>query len=279
MAKKIPKLRILPLSDLVPHERHDAQRAQPLAGRLKASGMLRNPPVVTPLKDGSGRYVVLDGANRVAAFKQLGLAHILVQVIASGKKGLKLKKWNHVLWGWEPKALLAAVGQIPDIRLQEVDPELRRSQSDWPAKTLVWLQTVDGQAHVVRSLASDLSSQVHELARIAQTYVDAAHVDRTTAQRVSELGGIYEGLTAIVVYPPFTVEQVLKLCAQGVLLPSGVTRFTIKPRALRVNYPLDALSADEDLDAKNEALKAWISARMARKGVRYYAEPTVLYDE
>ncbi len=63
------------------------------------------------------------------------------------------------------------------------------------------------------------------------------------------------------------------------LAPPGITRFTISPRALRVNYPLADLSADSSLEAKNEALQRWINERMARKGVRYYAEATVLYDE
>lgn len=61
--------------------------------------------------------------------------------------------------------------------------------------------------------------------------------------------------------------------------PPGITRFTISPRALRVNYPLDELSANKTLEAKNEVLQHWVNERIARKGVRFYAEATVLYDE
>lgn len=279
MAKNYPKLRILPLEDLLLHEWHDEQRARPLAERLRASGVLRNPPIVTPLMDGSGRSMVLDGANRTTALRQLGMPHTIAQVIDAKNNGLKLKKWNHVLWGWQPAALLEAIRQIPGVELHTIDPRIKRPQKRWPLKTLVWLQTTDGKAYIVRSIPSDLASRARQLALIAQTYIETAQVDRTTAQRISELEGLYENLTAIMVYPPFTVEQVLELCAQGALLPAGVTRFTIAPRALRLNYPLEALAANQELDTKNAALDAWINERMARKGVRYYAEPTVLYDE
>ena len=36
---ELPDLRILPVSSLLLHERHDAQRSQPLAMRLAADGV------------------------------------------------------------------------------------------------------------------------------------------------------------------------------------------------------------------------------------------------
>jgi len=53
----------------------------------------------------------------------------------------------------------------------------------------------------------------------------------------------------------------------------------VSPRALHLNYPLEELAADRPLEEKNEALQRWIQERIARKGVRYYAEATVLFDE
>ena len=79
----IPDLRILPIDLLVEHEFNDAQRTEPLARRLETEGVLKNPPVVTPMGDGDSRYVVLDGANRVTALHILGYTHILVQVVRS----------------------------------------------------------------------------------------------------------------------------------------------------------------------------------------------------
>src|SRR5579859_1427896 len=75
-----PDLRILPIELLIEHEYNDAQRTGPLAKRLEAEGLLKNPPIVAPLDD-DPRFVVLDGANRTTALNALGYQHCLVQVV------------------------------------------------------------------------------------------------------------------------------------------------------------------------------------------------------
>jgi hypothetical protein len=279
MATNLPTLRILPTESLVPHEWHDDSRTKPLIERLRANGILRNPPIVTPFDDGSDRYMVLDGANRSSAFKQMGLPHILAQVVNEYDPGMELMKWNHVLWDWNPDDLVKSISNLPDISFLEIDRDIKRPQSEWPAKTLVWLQLSDESAYVARYEDTDLRARANQLAKIAHTYTGKAHLDRTTAQRISELNGQYDNLTGIVVYPPFKVHQVLELCEAGILLPPGVTRFLVSPRALRVNYPLDELASNKSLAEKNIALERWFNERVARKGVRFYAEATVLFDE
>jgi hypothetical protein len=279
MATNLPTLRILPTEALVPHEWHDDSRTKPLIERLRASGVLRNPPIVTPFDDGSDRYMVLDGANRSSAFNQMGLPHILAQVVQEGDSGVELQKWNHVLWDWNPDTLVNSISTLPGISFREIDRDIKHAQSEWPTKTLVWLQLSDESAYIARSEVGDMSDRANQLAKIAHTYTGKAHLDRTTAQRISELNGQYDNLTAIVVYPPFKVHQVLELCEAGILLPPGVTRFLVSPRALRVNYPLDDLSSNKSLVDKNMALDRWVNERVARKGVRFYAEATVLFDE
>ncbi len=279
MATNLPTLRILPTESLVPHEWHDDSRTKPLIERLRANGVLRNPPIVTPFDDGSDRYMVLDGANRSSAFKQMGLPHILAQVVSEDDPGVELMKWNHVLWDWNPDDLVKSISSLPDISFYEIDRDIKRPQSEWPSKTLVWLQLSDESAYIARYENTDLRARADQLAKIAHTYTGKAHLDRTTAQRIEELNGQYDNLTAIVVYPPFKVHQVLELCEAGILLPPGVTRFLVSPRALRVNYSLDELASNKSLADKNTALERWFNERVARKGVRFYAEATVLFDE
>ena len=62
-------------------------------------------------------------------------------------------------------------------------------------------------------------------------------------------------------------------------MPPGVTRFTVSPRALRVNYSLEDMASNKSISEKNQALQRWQNERVARKGVRFYDEATVLYDE
>ncbi|MER3461009.1 MAG: hypothetical protein C4303_07905 [candidate division GAL15 bacterium] len=72
IAERMPVLRFVPVEALIPHEQADRMRTEPLAERLRTEGVLKNPPVVTPIPD-ELRYVVLDGANRVAAARRLGV--------------------------------------------------------------------------------------------------------------------------------------------------------------------------------------------------------------
>lgn len=51
------------------------------------------------------------------------------------------------------------------------------------------------------------------------------------------------------------------------------------PRALRVNYPLSELMNGKSLAEKNKALQQWLQALMTDRGVRYYEEATILFDE
>ena len=96
---EMPDLRVVPVADLLLHEQPDAQRSEPLARRLTADGMLRNPPIVAPI-DGEARFVVLDGANRVTAIESLGLSHLVVQVVDYDDPELILDTWYHLVSGF-----------------------------------------------------------------------------------------------------------------------------------------------------------------------------------
>ncbi|MFN8448408.1 MAG: hypothetical protein U0521_07410 [Anaerolineae bacterium] len=51
-------------------------------------------------------------------------------------------------------------------------------------------------------------------------------------------------------------------------------------RAIRVNYPLEALrDGTLTLEQKNADLLAWLQSKMANRQVRYYAEATYQFDE
>ncbi len=71
-------LAVVSLDKIFPHELIDPRRVESLIKKLNASEVFTNPPIVVQSKD---YYVVLDGATRTAALKQLGYPHIIVQVL------------------------------------------------------------------------------------------------------------------------------------------------------------------------------------------------------
>jgi L-serine kinase (ATP) / ParB family transcriptional regulator, heme-responsive regulator len=278
MDQQLPNLAFLDIQSIIFHEKHDHQRTTPLIERIRESGFFRNPPIVTPLNDDSGRYMVLDGANRMTALQEMGFPHILVQVVEPDSPGMTLQNWNHVIWEVETRDLITAIREIDEINLdptedQDLQPDL------WGDCGLALVQIPRGSLYTVCTPSKDLEKRVHLLNAVVDCYKDRAKLDRTTNRDIAPFTEIYPHLTGLVIFPNFQVRQVLKLASKGCLLPTGITRFTISPRALHVNYPLYELAADKPLEEKNAALQEWVQRRIAAKGVRYYAEATFLYDE
>ncbi|HSF80572.1 MAG TPA: ParB N-terminal domain-containing protein [Anaerolineales bacterium] len=276
--RDLPLLAILPLEKMLLHERHDQQRSPHLLESVRASGILRNPPIVSPLHDRTGRYMVLDGAHRTLVMQQLGLAHILAQVVEPDDPGLALNPWNHVLWELEPEVFHQSIASIPYLNLEP----LQNSYLGWDSpnkQILALIKLPDGKVYAVHPPTSDLVTRVNFLNTLVERYKDRSRMDRTNLQDMQSLRKLYPQVTGLVIFPPFRIEEVMYLAGAGYLLPTGTTRFTISPRALHVNYPLSELTADTSLEDKNARLQKWLQERLADKGVRYYAEATFLFDE
>lgn len=277
MQRELPHLEFLPINTLIIHEWHDNQRTPPLIKRIVESGIWRNPPIVAPLPDASGRYMVLDGANRFTAAHRMGLPDILVQVVPADSPGLRLHNWNHVVWGLDSAVLMQTLEQIPDTELAPssplVEPDL------WGSCGLAQVHLPNGEMSALCTDAVELVRRTEMLNQLVNAYKDRAHLDRTSVRDIHQLKGDYPDLCGLVVFPNFKVSEVMALAGQGYLLPAGITRFMVAPRALHLNYPLSELQSDKALVEKNLELRRWLQGRIASKGIRYYAEPTFLFDE
>jgi hypothetical protein len=260
---------------LILHEDHDRQRTLPLVAKLRAQGILRNPPIVMPLEDGSGRFMVLDGANRVTSLQEMEFPHIVAQVVPYNDLHVYLGTWNHVVWGMSPRSLLAEVRKARDIQLVRINPQ---KSIEPPGGTPVQIRLRDGSVHLAVTPAN-LSRSVAGLHQVVNAYKDRASLDRTSQTLVEGLDAIHPDLTALIIFPRFEVKAVLSLAGRGDVLPTGITRFTVSPRALHLNYPLHELSSAKPLSYKEAYLQQWIQDRIKNKGVRHYAEPTFLFDE
>jgi hypothetical protein len=276
MLENLPRLEFIPVEILVIHEYHDDQRTPPLIESIRQSGVWRNPPIVTPLQDGSGRYMVLDGANRTVALKKMGIQHALVQVVQPDDSGLRLYNWNHVVWGLEQGEFLAGLRQIEGLEIatgKDDRPDL------WGDCGLASIQVARGDFFTVCTPARDLVERLKGLHAVVDSYKDRAHIDRTSEWSVVRLKAVYPELSGLVIFPHLEVRQVMQLAGAGYLLPTGITRFTVSPRALHINYPFEELAEEKTLEEKNASLQRFIHDRVKQKGVRYYAEATILFDE
>jgi L-serine kinase (ATP) / ParB family transcriptional regulator, heme-responsive regulator len=277
MIPELPDLKFLRIDSVIIHEWHDEQRTPPLIEKIREGGLFRNPPIVTPLQDDSGRYMVLDGANRVTALRSMGFPDVLVQVVEPKHPGLRLENWNHVLWEMDSKVLLSDIRSVQDVNPVVMEEQGQPNIMDDCGLALV--QIPRGKKFTLCTDTEELVVKVALLNAIVDCYKDRCKLDRTMARDIHELEDVYPDLSGLIIFPQFKIQDVLVLAGQGYLLPTGITRFTVSPRALHVNYPLYELAADKPLEEKNEALQRWVQMRINKKGVRYYAEPTFLYDE
>ena len=276
MIPNLPTLRILPLESLILHEDHDYQRALPLVEKLRSTGILRNPPVVMPLTDDSSRYMVLDGANRVTSLRELEFPHIVAQVVEASNPNVNLQTWNHVTWGMKTKTLISRMRKIKELKLEKVN--IRKSL-DAPKYMPVQVRLPDGGFYIFREEPSELPTHINTLHKIVNAYKTSASLDRTSQTLIDTFKHIYPDITALIIFPHFKIKTVLKLAAQQIVLPTGITRFTVSPRALHLNYPLHELSSGKPIGYKQEYLQQWVEERVKKKGIRLYSEATFLFDE
>lgn len=274
----LPDLRVVSLESLILHEQMDERRAPPLVSALHSDGVLRNPPIVHPVSDRVERYVVLDGANRTTAFRMLGIPHILVQVVHAGNTIVRLETWNHVLSCLSAEELVQALERYPDLAIIASDLE-RADYNVSSGASLAYLSLPDGRALEVVGETRPLGWRVQNLNALVASYQTLCRLSRTTARKALGLEAVFPEISGLVVFPRFEQEEVITAASAGWLLPAGLTRFVISPRALRVNYPLDQLASSQPLDAKRADLDAWLQARAEGRRVRFYAESTFLFDE
>ena len=276
MIPSLPNLKILPIENLILHEDHDLQRTLPLVQKLRAQGILRNPPIVMPLMDGTERYMVLDGANRVTSLTEMEFPHIVAQVVKADNPHVNLQTWNHIVWGMDAKTLIRRIRQIEGLDVVKINTH---KSLDAPKYVPMQVRLPDGKFYLLVETPSDLATHINTLHQIVNTYKTRASLDRTSQTLVDSFKKIYPDLTALVIFPRFKISTVLKLAAQKIVLPTGITRFTVSPRVLHLNYPLHELSSGKPVEYKEEYLNEWVGERVKKKGVRLYTEATFLFDE
>jgi hypothetical protein len=220
----------------------------------------------------------LDGANRVAAFKRLGIPHIVAQVVEADEPGLDLSSWHHVIWGVSSDDLMAWFQKVPDLQLKPTNCE-EALQDVVDIHCLGVFCSPNEQAYTLLTSKLRLVQRIKVLNAMVGCYLDQASIDRTRLMDITSLRELYPKLAGLVVFSTFRIDQILHIVGEGHLMPPGTTRFMISPRILYLNYPLEELASQKSLQTKNTNLQQLVQDRLAGKGVRFYAESTIFFDE
>lgn len=277
-AVAIPDLRIVRTDKLVPHELHDMQRSDPLIRKLRHEGLLKNPPIVALPQPPSDIQIVLDGANRVLALQSLGIPHTLVQVVSYDSTAVELLTWYHVVSDVERTSLEHHLKQVSGLAAAHADVLHARAELARRA-ILAYCLFADGDVLTLSGGGLDLRQRTELLHAIVNAYIHDGRLHRTNTDHLDDLLTTYPTMTAAFIFPHYEPVEVMDLAQSGLKIPPGLTRHIIHGRALRINYPLEKLSADRPLDEKNRELTDWVRAAFQSRQVRYYAESSYLFDE
>lgn len=256
MISSLNDLRLVRGAQLVLHEAHDEGRLERLRGRMEAEGDQRNPVIVSPQGEG---FLVLDGAHRARALKELGCRLALVQLVEVPKRA---ESWGHLVDGVGPRELRGLEGV-----------EVSEKPS---ATTVAEVRTADGEALFVCALEEGFSAEVRALWAVQSLYPEGVVVRRV------EPDGVGASVTpapgeALVRYRPFTPGELMEIVRSGDVLPAGITRFRVQKRVLGVRYPLRKME-DGDLAVRNAELRELVEERWRENRIRYYGEPVVLFE-
>jgi len=269
----LPHLEVIDLANVALHEDFDERRIVALAERVQRDGVVRNPPIVAPL--GDGRFVVLDGANRVSALKYLEYRDALVQIV--DYHAVELHRWHHLITGFTGDDLFAELAACLDAAPRpSTFAAARHALASEGALAFVGLP--DGRTFVLEG-QGDLRDRAARQCALVDVYNGRADIHRVQVDDLSVIAGAYDLPDGLVVFPAYAADDVLALVRAGGKLPSGISRHVIPGRALRVNYALALLADAGPREDKNAQLAQWVRRKLQAREIRYYEEPTVLYDE
>lgn len=274
----IPKLLILPADALILHEDVDVRRVEPLVERLQVDGFLKNPPIAAPIDcplGCQGRHVILDGANRTTALWKLEAPHHLVQVV--DYHDVELDTWGHLVTSISREVFTQTLAQAG----LELEPTSREDARERLAgRKIAASITVPGGNVLAVLGAGSLASETRVLRRLASVYNGRSVIHRVKTDHLADLLPLYDDVAALIRFPSYEPDEIMRLADDGHKLPTGITRHIIHGRALRVNLPLSVLMDEQrTTEQKNQWLRDWIKQKLAGREIRYYQESTFLFDE
>lgn len=271
--KKNPlSLRVVDLKSVSKHENIDRKRVGKLKKRITKETVFTNPPIVV---EDNGRFIVLDGATRTTAFKEMGFEHIIVQLLEN-ENNFALDTWFHAIRKVNPAHIVKRLKKLSEVSLVESRTgKVLEEMTDHGG--LCYLITLDGKIYHIQPAGG--ANHLEALNKLTRTYIDASYVSRCTDCDIKTLIHKFPDFAALVIFPKYEIEQVLQIARAKKALPAGITRFLISGRVMRLNADLEYLRSDKSLSEKNEWLYNLTMERLAGDRVRYYHEPVYLMDE
>ena len=268
------ELKLLRASDILIHEESEDSRSDKLVERFEREFVLYNPLIVGKYKN---RYILVDGANRYEALRQIGCKLILAQLVKYDSPKVKLKSWYHFvnglgfeeLFGFFEKNSIA----YKKCRYDKLSSKIENNLNS------LGIVSKSGEAVHVK-LSKDFEKMLTELCMLNKFYESKYNYTRIDSDtNLGDLDSLSPENGLLFIYPTFSKKDIIKISGIEQKLPAGISRHLIPNRVLHIKYNIDFLRIDGEIDKRNKELQEFIDNKIGIKKVRLYREPILVFDE
>jgi hypothetical protein len=171
----------------------------------------------------------------------------------------------------------AALTKVTGLHLKVCNlEEARQALKDHQAAA--YIISAEG-VRMVKNTSNSLKHDTRLLNGLVSAYKGKANIYRASNDIWEKQEPYYPDITALVIFPKLTAEDILTAARTGEKIPTGITRHIIPHRALNINIPLKVLEADWPKERKDKWLHDWLMERMAANAIRFYSESTFSFNE
>jgi len=270
-------LKILRISDIKLHETTETKRLRNIFDRISQDKKLMNPVIVA---NHNRINILIDGANRLSSLEDIGCKLVLAQIITYNDNRIKLKCWNHLIYGFSLKIIRDYCKnkslKIKELKYSEALSIFKRSKNHLLITDTKSLETL------LVHIPGNQDKVVKELNNFTKLYFNRFIFDRSESEiKIEDLKKYSRKYGILIAFPSFSKNNIIAI-ARGVKrnkIPAGITRHILVNRVLHVRYDIKNLLYDKNIDKKNRDLEEYLISKIDDNKVRQYKESVIVFDE
>ena len=270
-------LKILKISSIKLHETTETKRLRNIFDRISKDRKLINPVIVAHHK---GINILIDGANRLSSLEDIGCKLVLAQIINYTNNRIKLKNWNHLVYGFDLNIIREyseAKGlKIKEYKYSDAQGIFKKSKNHLLASDTKNFKTL------LIHIPGNQNSVVKELNNFTKLYFNRFDFDRSESEiKITDLKKYSRKYGILIEFPSFNKKDIITIASgeNRIKIPAGITRHILINRVLHVRYDIRNLLNEEDIIEKNKDFEECLIKKIDDNKVRQYKESVIVFDE
>ncbi len=269
-----PDIEIIAMHDIDAHELADEIRVKKLMASLKNDSMIRNPIMAAKIKD---RFMIMDGATRHQALKEMGSPHLLAQVVNYDDSKVKLETWDHAIKGLDIEELVKSLREIKGLHVHPSSWHVAEKMLI-SGEIIGYVICKEEKVYILKT-DSGYEAMVNILCIISEKLSHMGETVRITHEQVDDYFKSEKNHCVVMCWPRFTKDDIKKVFQSGLKVPAGITRHIVPCRVLGINLDLNLLLDKNDtIEMKNKYMKDYIHNKLSKGKIRFYDEPLFVMD-